>query len=480
MKTHIVQVVDRARQGFKRTRSGILRSPSHLVLVPPELWLQIFSYLSTSSDIEAVSLACVCFRQLAQPLLFSKIATHPPPPAPALRGLQTNKYRRRTAQRLEFFLSPLIAPAVRECCINPPSVEDNHLPTDVLIDAIFDGLCKLPNLKVLGCQSIRLTSKRLAILHTLALSTVTLESCPRDLMDFTHRPALPLSSVTLKYHDNSSCDALPPPLLSLFLSPRHLKRLSTTSPEILSAITFRRPFLRLLHLELPVDCLASTNIESLATALSRCPSLERIIFTTTPDGHLPLRGTTISALPPHLLPNLKFYRGPRNYAALFARTGRMHTLELTLPGKAHRLLRTLSHLPHETRQALDFLSFRITGPVPTSLLESVHTLLPALRTLNINEPAVAPSHVHTLLACMTPRPHVRVFRIRVEGRGRDNPWIPPMEEAADAVECFGNIRGEIDHAYPNLTTLKLLYGEGGVVVWKRDRATGQLVQAGVR
>lgn len=55
-----------------------------------------------------------------------------------------------------------------------------------------------------------------------------------------------------------------------------------------------------------------------------------------------------------------------------------------------------------------------------------------------------------------------------------------MEEAADAVECFGNIRGEIDHVYPNLTTLKLLYGESGVVVWRRDGATRQLVQAGVR
>ncbi|KAJ7884158.1 hypothetical protein B0H14DRAFT_2700963, partial [Mycena olivaceomarginata] len=412
-------------------------------------WQQIFSYLSTSLDIKAVSLTCTCFRQLAQPLLFSKISTYPAPPAFALHGFQTNN----------FFLSPLIAPAVRECLIHSPLAEDDGLPTDLQMDAIFDCLHKLPNLKVLGCQSVRLTSRRLEALHALTLTTVTLESCLSDLTDSTHHPALPLSSVTFKYHDSSSRDAILAPLFSLFLSPCHLQRLSATSPEILSGITLRRPFTRLLQLELPADCLA--DFESFVAALSHFPNLERITLTTNPDGRPPPRATALSALPTSLLPHLNFYRGPHNYAGVFACTGHMDTLELTLPAKAHRLLHTLSHLPPETHHTLDFLSFRLAGPVPTSLLES-------------------PSHLHALLACTAPRPHIRSFRIRVEGRGRDNPWIPPMEEAADAVDCFKRIRAEVERVYPGLGSLKLLYGvEGGAVVWRRDGATGKLVQAAI-
>ncbi|KAF7365671.1 hypothetical protein MVEN_00440800 [Mycena venus] len=469
MKNHLVQVVDRARQGFKRTRSGNL-SASQLDLVPPELWIRIFSYLSTPWDIKAVSLTCICFRQLAQPLLFTKIFTHPLPSALALRGHQTNKYRRRTSQRLEFFLSPLIAPAVRECWIDPPSAEDDDLPTDILIDAIFDGLRKLPNLKVLGCRSIRLTSNRLAVLQHLTLTTLTLESCLSDLTDFTDLPALPLSSVTLKYHDALSRDAILPPLLSLFLSPRHLQRLTATSTQILPVITRSRSFNRLFQLEVPVECLTS---EMFVIALSYCPALERITLQTDSEGHIPPRASVIKSIPQDLLPNLKFYRGPRNFAALFASSGRIQTIEISIPAKVHRLLRTLGQL----QSPLDFLSFRIDGNIPKTLLESVHTLVPTLRTLSINDPAVSTGGLLALLGETSPRLNTRVFRIRIEGRDRYNLWIPPVEEAADAIECFKKVRPEIERVYPNLLTLKLLYGvEGGSVVWRRNATSGQLVQ----
>ncbi|KAF8194384.1 hypothetical protein K438DRAFT_1827892 [Mycena galopus ATCC 62051] len=474
MKNHLVQVVDRARQGFKRSRSGSVSQVvvPQVTLVPPELWIQIFSYLSTHWDLKSASLTCVSFRQLAQPLLFAKIFTHPAPPTLALRGLQTNKYRRRTSQRLEFFLSPLIAPAVRECWIGPPSGDEDDLPTDVLLDAIFDGLRKLPNLKVLACRSIRLTSIRLAVLPCLALSTVTLESCLSDLTDFTHHPPLPLSSVTFKYHDATSRDTILPPLLSLFLSHRHLQRLTATSTEVLPVIIKSRSFMRLFQLEVPVECLTS---DLFVTALSHCPALERITLQTE-SAHLPSRHNTIRTLPQDLLPNLKFYRGPRNFAALFASTGHIQTVEISLPVKAHRLLRTLGQI----HSALDFLSFRIDGNVPKTLLESVHALLPTLRTLSINDPPVSTSGLLALLGETAPRLNIRAFRIRIEGRDRYNLWVPPVEEAVDAIECFKKVRSEVERVYPNLLTLKLLYGvEGGSVVWRRNMVTGQLVQTTV-
>ncbi|KAJ7776825.1 hypothetical protein DFH07DRAFT_797924 [Mycena maculata] len=472
MKNHLVQAVDRARQGFKRTRSGSF-APSQLLLVPAELWLKIFSYLSAPSDIKALTLTCHCFRQYAQPLLFAKISTHPAPPTLAIRSLQMNKYRQRTSQRLEFFLSPLIAPAVRECWIDPPSPEDDDLPTDVLIDAIFDGLCKLPNLKVLGCRSIRFTPNRLVVLQRLALTTMTLESCLSDLTDFTNLPPIPLASATFKYSDVMSQDDTLPPLLSLFLSPRHLQRLSATTPAILLAIPKGRPFGRLLYLELPVECLVS---DLLIPALSHCPAVERITLQMGPDGNIPRSGV-IKAIPDDILPHLKLYRGPRNFAALFASSGRLQTIEISVAGKAHRLLRTLSQI-HAT---LDYLSFRVDGPVPKNLFEAVHTMFPTLRTLSINDPPMSNADVLALLSGTTPRPNMRVFRIRIEGRDRYNLWIPPMEEAADAVECFKKVHDELERVYPNLLTLKLLYGvEGGSVVWRRSGATGELVRMPIK
>ncbi|KAJ7162881.1 hypothetical protein C8R46DRAFT_330383 [Mycena filopes] len=381
MKNHLVMAVDRARQGFKRTRSGSV-SASQLDRVPPELWIQIFSYLSTPLDVRALSLTCQSFRQLAQPLLFTKISTHPAPGI-ALRGLQANKYRRRTSQRLEFFLSPHIAPAVRECWIDPPSPEDDDLPTDVLIDAIFDGLCNLPNLRVLGCRVIRLTSSRLAVLQRLSLTSITLDSCLSDVTDFSGLPAIPLSTVTLRYPNLQPQEYTLSPLLSLFLSPRHLQRLCATPTDILPVISGRR-FTRLVQLEAAVECLAS---DLFIVALSHCPALERITLQLGADGLIPRTVTTAipPSLPDTLLPNLKFYRGPRNFASLFARAagGRLQTIELAVPAKAHRLLRTLGAL---TACPLDYLSFRVEGPLPKTLIAEVGALFPALRTLSVNDP----------------------------------------------------------------------------------------------
>ncbi|KAJ7713005.1 hypothetical protein B0H16DRAFT_1623165 [Mycena metata] len=467
MKNHLVLAVDRARQGFKRTRSGSM-STSQLHLVPPELWIQIFSYLTTPLDVKAVSLTCQSFRQFAQPLLFTKIYTHPAPPAMALRGLQANKYRRRTSQRLEFFLSPLIAPAVRECWIDPPSAEDDDLPTDVLIDAIFDGLCNLPNLKVVGCHAIRLTSNRLAVLRRLTLTNVTLESCLSDLTDFSGHSPMPFSTVTLRYPDVPPQEYALSPLFSLFLSPRHLHRLTATSTDILPVIAGGR-FTRLVQLEVAAECLTS---DLFIVALSHCPALERITLQVGPEGHI-LRTGVPSALPENILPNIKFYRGPRNYVALFASTGRLQTIEISVPAKVHRLLRTFGQL----KCPLDYLSFRVDGQLPKTLLESVHKLFPTLRTLSVNDPAVSTPELQALLHEASPCPSTRVFRIRVEARDRYNLWIPPMEEATDALDCYKKLHAEIERVFPNLSTLKIMYGlEGASVVWKRSADSRKLVQ----
>jgi hypothetical protein len=296
-----------------------------------------------------------------------------------------------------------------------------------------------------------------------------LEFCLSELMDFTKLSTLPLTSVTFKYHDALSRDAILPPLLSLFLSPGHLQRLSTTSTEILPIIS-SLSFNQLFQLEVPVECLTS---EVFGTALSHCPALEQITLQTDSEGHIPPHASVIPSIPRDALPNLKFYRGPRNFVVLFARRRRIQTIEISLPVKVHPLLLTLDQL----QSPLDFLSFHIDGNIPKTLLEEVHNRLPTLHTLSINDPPVTTGGLQALLGETSPRLNTQVFCIRIEGRHRSNLWIPPVEEEADVVECFNEVGPEIERVYPNLSTLKLVYGvEDGSVVWRHNATSGHLVQ----
>ncbi|KAF7325182.1 hypothetical protein MKEN_00562300 [Mycena kentingensis (nom. inval.)] len=456
MKNHFVQAVDRARQGFKRTRSDSVVTAIDLVL-PPELWLHIFAYLSAPWDIRSLTLTCHAFRRLAQPLLFAKICTHPLPSLGPLSlvGLTagvSGKYRRKVLQRLEFFFSPHIAPAVREVWVDPPSAEaatlpaadDEELPTDVVIDTIFDGLRKFPNLATLVCKGIRLTPRRVAVLQQLPLTTITLDSCPSDVVDIPPElPAIPLSTVALRYPSApldafavSESASLPSAaLLSLFLSPKHLTRVSATSSHLLPVL--------------------------LGSARA---------FTKLPEGAIPRVGTP-SIIPSSTLPALRFYRGPRNFAVLFARSGgRLATVEISVPAKAHRLERTIKALP----RGIESLSFRVDGEVPRTLFAAVHARFAALKTLSMNDPALSCTALHNLLPnAEAPAPTLRVLRLRIEGKDRYNLWVPPLEEAADAVECFEKVKERLGKAYPGLVTVKFMYGvEGASIVWKRSGGSG--------
>ncbi|KAJ7051720.1 hypothetical protein C8F01DRAFT_1262515 [Mycena amicta] len=484
MKNHLVTVVDRARAGFKRTWSGSSadaeREDSRTSHLPPELWLCVFTHLSSHTDLRAVSLTCQAFRYLAQPLLFSRICTHAPLRRHGLRWARTRSPTTTTTQRLAFFFSPHIAPAVREVCIDPQAqAEDDpdEDPTDVVIDTIFDdGLARFPNLSTLTCRSLRLTPRRLAGLHRLlGLTSLTLDDCRSDITEFAFsamaQTPLPLVSVAFKY---STDDESLQTLLPLFLSPKHLYRLSSTTTQIIPALAGApRPFAKLQHLEIPVWTLPHPLF---LPALKQCPALERLALLTDPTTtteqsppSLPRTGVP-STLPSNILPLLKSYRGPRTFAALFAGrpTARVTAVELSGVVKASRLTRTLRSLPRN----LDSLSFRLdaAAEVPPTLLSTLHASFPALRTLSINEPALTSTTLLTLLstaAHLRTYPTLRVLRIRVSGKDRYNLWVPPLEEAADAREVFSRAKEELGRVYPGLVTLKFMYGgEGASMVWR--------------
>nr|GAT50065.1 predicted protein [Mycena chlorophos] len=520
MKNHLVTVVDRARQGlpiaFKRTRSGGSQTSSYhnlssddhqgtdISLLPPELWLHIFAFLATpptvpswtasqaspwqlqpaqTEAIRAVTLTCHAFRQLAQPFLFARIATHGKVPKHPYGGIAalaiSHKYKRRAGERMDFFLLPHIAVAVKEVCIDPFELTEADGEE---LDGIIDGLSRFPNLTTLVCRNVRMSVRRIAALHDLSLlSSVTLESCGSELSEFASSalPPLPLSVVAFKYPPTDKPEEALASLFAIFLSPKHLQRLSSTSTQVIPALArSSKPFNKFVAFDLPVF---SLPVSTFLPALAQCPSLERLnlqtehisastieYFQGNPPVNIPRSGVPTS-IAPSLLTHLRFYRGPRNFAALFCsrNNSRVHTVELTGPSRAHRLIRTLRSLP----PTVESLSFRLDGEVPKTLFTTIHGCFPNLRTLSMNDPALSLGLLQSLLGDCSHNnkalTSLRTLRVRVAAKERYNLWVPPVEEASDIVHVFDKLRTEFRRVYPGLTSVKFLHGaDGATLAWR--------------
>ena len=134
----------------------------------PELWLEIFFYLS-NDDINNASLTCQSFYLMAQPLLFRVLTFRPyifqggyagyweeDPPLYCRRPLNTRTMRRNRL-RLEFCTSDRIAPAVRRIIISPTRgiVRKNEgAKCDSILRAIVHCLPRLVNLVEVDCELI--------------------------------------------------------------------------------------------------------------------------------------------------------------------------------------------------------------------------------------------------------------------------------------------------------------------------------------
>ncbi|KAJ7168379.1 hypothetical protein C8R43DRAFT_148913 [Mycena crocata] len=463
------RIIHRARSltslGSKRNRRT---EPSVAHSVPPELWLKIFMNIPLYL-LPAVTLACRSFAFLAQPLLFSTISTHPPAlPSLALRGLQTGKHRKRISERMDFFFSPRISPSVVECRISPPAPEEDGIPTDDLIDTIFESLAHLPNLKVLACRYVRLTPKRLAVLQNLQLTTISLELCFGDISDFALAPSVPLQEVTFKYPDGSLRPDKANPCL-LFLSPNHLEQLHATTTSILPTLSRSQPFRKLRTLDIPVECITS---ELFISALSRCPAVDHLSLHTTDS----VPRSLLEGLPEGVLPLLSSYRGPHHFAAAFLRGRNAKRVDISVPCRPQRLEASLVGLD----RSLMSLSFRLDGvELPASLLGTIHHCFPALKSLSVSEPALSSADINSVLNAVPPHYTLDDITIHIQGRDKFNLWIPPDEAAADAVSCFKKTLPSILKTYPALTVVRFMHGsEGGRVMWRRSSLSGMFLQCG--
>ncbi|KAJ6497160.1 hypothetical protein C8R47DRAFT_1114053 [Mycena vitilis] len=434
--------------------------------LPPELWLKVFINIPLYL-LPAVTLTCRSFHALAQPLLFSTISTHPPAVPQALKIPQPSKYRKRILDRLDFFFSPRIRPSVVECWISPASPEEDGLPTDDLIDTIFNSLSLLPNLKVLGCRYIRLTPQRLAVLQSLHLTTISLEMCFGELTDFAGAHSVPLQEVTFKYPDASlSRDKANPALL--FLSPSHLEQLHATTTSVLPILARSQPFRKLRTLDIPVECI---NSDLFLSALSRCPAVDHLSLHTTES----VPRSLFEFLPEGVLPQLSSYRGPHHFAAAFLHGRNAKRVEISVPCRPHRLEESLVGLD----RSLASLSFRLESvELPASLLGTIHKSFPALKSLAVSEPALSSADINGALNAVPRHYCLEELTLHIQGRDKFNLWIPPDEQAADAISCFKKTLPALLGTYPALTVVRFMHGsEGGRVLWRRSSLSGIFVQA---
>ncbi|KAK7035816.1 hypothetical protein R3P38DRAFT_606869 [Favolaschia claudopus] len=446
--------------GSKRSRRPAVELASRL---PPEIWLKVFMHIPLFL-LPPVTLACRSFYSLAQPMLFSTISTHPRVAARA--NAATQKYHKSVFQRVQFFFSPRICPSIVECSISPPSPEEHGDITDNLIDVIFESLPKLPNLKVLGCRYVRLTPKRLDVLQRLQLTSLSLEMCFGDMMDFADAPSVALQEVTFKYSD-AAMGREPNPCL-LFLSPNHLEQLHATTTSILVTLANSSPFKKLRTLEIPVECVTSTD---LFPALSRCPAVEHLSIHVD---SVPYPRPPFESLPDGVLPLLKTYRGPHSLAATFLRGRSPREVDVSLPCHPSRLEASLAGV----ERSLQSLSFRLDGvELPSSLLGAIHKYFPVLKSLAVKEPALSSSDIQNALRSVPAHRMLEEVTLRIQGRDKFNLWIPPDESAADAVSSFRKTLPALLVAYPQLKIIKLLHGaEGAVVKWCRSTLDGNFIQ----
>lgn len=283
-----------------RTIEDAQRASGNATPFPPELWLEIFSFLPVPS-VASVALSCRFLGRLAQPFVFQSISFRP-----CLHNKRTiDRYMERLSRRLEFLSSPHIARNVKECSLSLRTELGGIKTTfDDAVDAICDALALFPNLEKLAFDGVQFTAQRLSALRATPSFILELKSCA--IIDDN-----PLTGVkSLVCCDDRATELLgqsPNQPLSSFLDPLHLQHINigpANTKDILSAIALSpEPFNALTSLELPVDAM---NSDDIIPALEKCPNVRHLslgYYQTNP-------GRVVRAIPSSILPKLTSFDGP--------------------------------------------------------------------------------------------------------------------------------------------------------------------------
>jgi hypothetical protein len=157
--------------------------------LPPELWLEAFSFLPTKS-IECSTLVCQSFRHLAQPMLFRCLTFRPSVMDINLEdGIVRYRLRKDDnfswdVRRLDFCTSSRMASFIQYINIYPIHGGRDYNPSDnqdsnLFLDTIFLRLSLFINLRIVSCRDLCLQVRRhWSHLHNVpVLEKLVLRNC---------------------------------------------------------------------------------------------------------------------------------------------------------------------------------------------------------------------------------------------------------------------------------------------------------------
>jgi hypothetical protein len=340
------------QQGFRGTAA--------IVRVPPELWFQIFSELSTSSysnsNLKNCTLTCSDWSQLAQPRLFHGLTfsfDHP------TRSVEQENLR------LQFVSSPKVASWVRNCTIRGRERGVDH-PNLSFLDRVFSTLPCFSNLNGLSCFNLRLTPLHLSHVHSPP-GGLSLFICNCDLAGSIDHP-IPVKDMRLLRSSHS---------LLTIADPSRVERIQLSwvpmAPNSPDQMTTSFPSLRRLHIQF-----LNGMQPKVTQLLSQARNLRSL--TISPGCF------AVDFACPNVpsLPMLESYDGPGNWADTFACSGNLRSArfrydcESILPPAS--MVSLLDKL-HYSADQLESLTFKVKGAT-AQLFQSIRAFA-HLTTLSV-------------------------------------------------------------------------------------------------
>lgn len=480
--------------------------------VPPELWLSIFPYLD-DKDLRAVTRTCSDFRLLAQPLLFRVLDVSPFFLAYNSDRIiyRPRQYLQATLDRLNFYKSPRIAPAVKGLWVSPyarSGFPARHLADDLnptlVISAIIDALPTFPNLRSLTWHCIDIhPSWWASIQRQPSLTKLWINSSSILPPSSTDEPlsanSLKVTHLDLDHYawegqttnlvsvHEERLKGVDPLLLSMTVNSEYIRSVSVprydTALRLFSVLRKLGSDIRctLSSLTLPYS---STISEDFVPSLIASPSLKELhLLAPQEDGdtHIELK----DSLPPTSLPLLETYQGPYHLLPIFSNVRHSEPRPLRFvelwgldepssmtvcdPYQLEVILEELS-LCEVVLKSLEDLSVIVTHitmelaivvsrfpNLKAIFLESQDSLIPSRRPLQVHTgtellPESPVSMLYTLLQSHTfPS---SLHRLNLITHFKNKPDVDPTAQCVNAAKFLEGL----GKSNPHLETIDIRYG----------------------
>lgn len=283
---------------------------------PVELWMLVARYLPRRTRL-ALTATCKTLRVLLPPKFECVTLTL----VDSSMGLE-DQANQSLLQKIDFFTSPKIAPAIKLCHINFHTQKTPSLPsTPDICTPLFSALAHFKNLTDLDCFRILFDEHHVAIVRSLShLTRAEYTEC-----QWVHRLPIPFENRMRLHHL----------LVDHGPNKHRYNWLFNTHPDYLMSLvlTSGMPADFISGFLPPLPNLESLEINGIAVLhpefpafLCLCPGLIELRITT--DALLPsyVRATedVMAVIPPDCIPDLRVYEGPAKFLAGLTR-GRLVT-----------------------------------------------------------------------------------------------------------------------------------------------------------